>query len=112
MSTEPIPSEPESTALAVEPSAAERRVSLAKARLQAHLVALDNRARELARQSAWIAGVVLLGLAGAAAAAAMFGTRKKKQRAYYAQEPRARGGVGTALVLTALGLLTRRLRAF
>jgi hypothetical protein len=111
MSTESIPSEPGSSALAVQPSNAERRVQLAKARLQAHLVALDHRARELARQSAWIAGVVLLGVAGAAAAATMFGSRKRRRR-YYADEPRARGGVGTALVLTALGLLTRRFRAF
>jgi len=110
MSTETIPSESESTALAV-PSPAERRVQLAKARLQAHLVALDRRARDLARQGAFFAGVLLLGVAGVAAAATMFSSRRRRSRAYHAQEQRTRGGVGTALALTALGLLTRRIRA-
>ena len=109
MSTEPISSESTSTALATQPSAAERRVQLAKARLQSHLVALDHRARELAKHTAWIAGMVLLGVAGAAVAATMFGSRKRHRANYGQARPR---GIGTALALTALGLLTRRLRAF
>jgi hypothetical protein len=92
-------------------SLAERRVQRAKARLTERLAALDHRARTVARQSAWVAGMVLLGLAGTAAAAAMLGGYSRRRRRGYRDE--ARGpGVGTALMLAALGLISRRLRSW
>jgi hypothetical protein len=96
-----------STAL-VLPSPAERRVQRAKQRLTQHLALLDRRARLLARQTAWIAGMVLLGLAGAAAASTLFSSRSRRARGgmYYASTAGA-GGVGTALILAAFGLLSR-----
>jgi hypothetical protein len=99
-----------STALTL-PSAAERRVQRAKQRLTQHLMILDRRARLLARQTAWVAGMVLLGLAGAAAASTLFGGRARRARGgvYYASTVGA-GGVGTALMLAAFGLLSRRSR--
>lgn len=87
-------------------SAAQRRVQRAKARLTQHITALDLRARTLVRQSAWFAGMVLLGLAGSAVAAAMLGS-KSKRGVYRAQR---RPGVGTALMLAALGLISQRAR--
>jgi hypothetical protein len=69
MSTELEMAAVQSTALVPTLSDAERRVQHAKARLSSHLVVLEERARFLARQSAWIAGMVLLGVVGAAAAA-------------------------------------------
>ena len=101
----------ESAALALAPTEAERRVQRAKERLTAHLTALDLRARQLARQSAWVAGMVLLGVVGAAAASSVFG-RMRRRSVYVGDERRTRRGVGTALVLAAFGLLTRRMRAF
>jgi hypothetical protein len=98
----------ESSALAHAPSEAERRVQIAKDRLQHHLAVLDQRARNVARQSAWIAGMVLLGLVGAAAAASVF--RPKPRRARYYAEPSGRP-LGPALMLAAFGLLTRGARA-
>lgn len=99
-----------STALAL-PSAAERRVQRAKQRLTQHLAMLERRALFVARQSAWVAGVVLLGLAGVAAASTLFGGRSRRARGgvYYATTAGA-GGVGTALMLAAFGLLSRRSR--
>lgn len=97
-----------STALAL-PSPAERRVALAKQRLTAHLHLLDHRARVIARQTAWVAGMVLLGLAGAAAAATLFGRARRPRHNVY--ESGSKGGVGTALMLAAFGLLSRRVRA-
>ncbi|HKP61213.1 MAG TPA: hypothetical protein VJV78_31000 [Polyangiales bacterium] len=96
-----------STAL-VLPSPAERRVQRAKQRLTQHLALLEGRARVLARQTAWIAGMVLLGLAGAAAASTLFSGRSRRARGgmYYASTAGA-GGVGTALMLAAFGLLSR-----
>jgi len=112
-----IPAQPESdpgrashtqsTALAPAPSEAERRVQLAKERLQNHLAALDHRARTMARQGAWIAGMVLMGIVGVAAATAIF--RPKPRRRRY-EEPVGRP-VGLPLMLTALGLLSRGARA-
>ena len=66
----------------------------------------------LARQTAWVAGMVLLGLAGMAAAATLFGGRSRKRNRrgngmYYASSAGA-GGAGTALMLAAFGLLSRR----
>lgn len=109
MSTDSMSTDQQSTALAM-PSEAERRVQLAKDRLAAHLTALDLRARQVARQTAWVAGAVLLGLAGVATAAAMFG--RVRRRNVYDGERREGRGVGTALVLAALGLLSRRVRVF
>jgi hypothetical protein len=94
--------------LARVPSEAERRVQLAKQRLQHHLAVLDHRARNLAKQSAWIAGMVLLGLVGAAAAASAF--RPKKRRSHYYAEPSGRP-LGPALMLAAFGLLARGARS-
>jgi hypothetical protein len=113
MSSELSPSQANSasTALAL-PSSAERRVQRAKARLTQHLAVLDQRARLFARQTAWVAGMVLLGLAGAAAAASLFSssrTRRSRGGMYYASTASA-GGVGTALMLAALGLLSKRTR--
>lgn len=95
-------SQTQSTALAA-PSEAERRVQLAKQRLQDHLHALDVRARAVARQGAWIAGVVLMGLVGVAAAAAVF--RPKPRRRAYHEQPRR--SLGPELALAAIGLLSR-----
>jgi hypothetical protein len=91
------------------PSAAERRVQRAKQRLTQHLAMLERRAFFVARQTAWIAGMVLLGLAGVAAASTLFGGRSRRARGgvYYATTASA-GGVGTALMLAAFGLLSRR----
>jgi hypothetical protein len=99
-----------STALVV-PSAAERRVQRAKQRLTQHLAMLDRRARFVARQTVWVAGMVLLGLAGVAAASTFWGGRSRRARGgmYYASTAGA-GGVGTALMLAAFGLLSRRSR--
>jgi hypothetical protein len=105
---EALEAAPESTALAKAPSEAERRVALAKQRLQHHLEVFDHRARNLAKQSAWIAGMVLLGLVGAAAAAAAF--RPKKRRPQYYAESSGRP-LGPALMLAAFGLLTRGARS-
>lgn len=104
---------PSSTALARAPSEAERRVTLAKERLQHHLAVLDQRARSFAKQSAWIAGMVLLGLVGAAAASSMFRSKPRRApRPYYASESRGpRGSVGPALMLAAFGLLSRGARS-
>jgi hypothetical protein len=77
------------------------------------LSALEGRAKEIARQTAWVAGIVLLGFGAVAAAASMFSSRKRRRRSYYQEdEPGGsrRRGVGTALALTALGLLSRRIR--
>jgi len=97
-----------STALTL-PSPAERRVQRAKQRLAQHLSMLERRARFVARQTAWVAGMVLLGLAGVTAASTLFGSRSKRARGgvYYATTVGA-GGVGTALMLAAFGLLSRR----
>ncbi|HKU40375.1 MAG TPA: hypothetical protein VJR89_19575 [Polyangiales bacterium] len=114
MSIELSTSDGPSTALTL-PSPAERRVQRAKQRLAQHFALLDYRARELARQTAWVAGMVLLGLAGMAAAATLFGGRTRRKRArsgsgmYYASGVSA-GGAGTALMLAAFGLLSRRVR--
>jgi hypothetical protein len=107
-SNELSPSHPvsESTALAHASSEAERRVQLAKERLQHHLAVFDQRARSFAKQSAWIAGMVLLGVVGVAATASIFRSRPRARRGYYANEP-SRGGVGPALALAAFGLLSR-----
>jgi hypothetical protein len=98
----------ESTALAPPASEAERRVHLAKQRLQNHLAALDLRARSVAKQTAWIAGMVLLGLVGAAAAVSVF--RPKPRRAHYYEEPSGKP-LGPALMLAAFGLLARGARS-
>jgi hypothetical protein len=111
----PPSASPPSAALAKAPTEAERRVQLAKARLTQHLHMLEGRARNIARQSAWIAGMVLLGVVGAAAAAAMFRPkpRRSRQAMYYAGQPQGRGrSVGTALMLAAFGLLSRGARSF
>lgn len=104
-----------STALARarEPSDAERRVSLAKERLQHHLAVFDQRARAFAKQSAWIAGMVLLGIVGAAAATSLFRPKPRRvERPYYATGRTGQGGsVGTALALAAFGLLSRGVRS-
>jgi hypothetical protein len=103
-----------STALAL-PSEAERRVQRAKERLQHHLTVLDQRARSFAKQSAWIAGMVLLGFVGAAAAAAVFRPKPRRARGgmYYADAPRrgAASRVGPALMLAAFGILSRGARS-
>jgi len=98
----------QSTALAPAPTEAERRVALAKERLQSHLAALEVRAVGVAKQSAWIAGMVLLGLVGAAAAASLF--RPKSRRAPDYAESGSR--LGPALMLAAAGLLARGARSF
>jgi|SRR3954451_13702590 hypothetical protein len=98
----------QSSALARAPSEAERRVQLAKQRLQHHLAVLDHRARSIAKQTAWIAGMVLLGLVGAAAAASVF--RPKPRRPRYYAEPSGKP-LGPALMLAAFGLLTRGARS-
>lgn len=111
MSTEFSQTNGPSTALAL-PSTAERRVQRAKQRIAEHFALLDHRARFVARQTAWVAGMVLLGLAGMAAAATLFGSRKHSRRrsgVYYASRAGA-GGAGTALMLAAFGLLSRRAR--
>lgn len=102
----------ESTALA-RSSDAERRVQRAKERLQHHLAVLDQRARSFAKQSAWIAGMVLLGFVGVAAAASMFRARPRRTHrgVYYANEPSRGRGVGPALMLAAFGILSRGARA-
>jgi hypothetical protein len=95
-------------------SDAERRVELAKHRLQRHLALLDQRARSFARQSAWIAGMVLLGIVGVAAAASVFRPKPRRRPAhmYYASEALgARPSVGPALMLAAFGLLSRGARS-
>jgi len=104
---------PSTTALAKAPSEAERRVTLAKDRLQHHLAVLDQRARSFAKQSAWIAGMVLLGLVGAAAASSMFRPRPRRApRPYYASGSAGHGrSVGPALMLAAFGLLSRGARS-
>jgi hypothetical protein len=101
------------TTLAKAPSEAERRVVLAKERLQHHLAVLDQRARSFAKQSAWIAGMVLLGLVGAAAASSMFRPKPRRApRPYYATGSAGRGrSVGPALMLAAFGLLSRGARS-
>jgi hypothetical protein len=102
----------ESTALAHATSEAERRVQLAKERLQHHLAVFDHRARSFAKQSAWIAGMVLLGFVGVAAAASMFGRKpRRKQRGFYVEEPAHGRGVGSALMLAAFGILSRGARS-
>lgn len=101
-----------SAALARAPSEAERRVQQAKERLQHHLAVLDQRARAFAKQSAWIAGMVLLGLVGAAAATSLFRPKPRRVvRPYYESGPAGQGGVGTALMLAAFGLLSRGARS-
>lgn len=110
MSTELEMAAVQSTALVPTISDAERRVQQAKARLSSHLAVFEERARFLARQSAWVAGMVLLGVVGAAAAAAMFRSPRRPKPLYYAGES-GRGGVGTALMLAAFGLLTRGARS-
>jgi hypothetical protein len=101
-----------STALA-RPSEAERRVALAKERLQHHLAVLDQRARAFAKQSAWIAGMVLLGFVGVAAASSMFRSKPRRApRPYYASGSRGEGrSIGPALMLAAFGLLGRGARS-
>ena len=109
MSTELKMAAAESTAIVPVVSDAERRVQRAKAQLRAHLAALDQRARLLARQGAWVAGMVLLGFVGVAAATSMFRRRPRRvSRMYHSAErhPRQRGGLGIALTLAAFGLLT------
>jgi hypothetical protein len=103
----------QSTALATLAtlSEAERRVQLAKDRLQHHLSVFDHRARSFAKQSAWIAGMVLLGIVGAAAAASVFRPKPKRSR-YYADSQGGSRGVGPALMLAAFGLLSRGARSF
>ena len=109
MSTELNMAAAESTAIVPVTSEAERRVQRAKSQLRAHLALLDQRARLLARRSAWVAGMVLLGFVGAAAAASLFRRRPRRvNRMYHLGErrQRQRGGVGIALTLAAFGLLT------
>jgi hypothetical protein len=103
----------ESTALAPSSSDAERRVQRAKERLQHHLAVFDQRARSFAKQTAWIAGMVLLGFVGAAAAASMFRPKPRRTRrgAYYANEPSRGRAVGPALMLAAFGILSRGARS-
>jgi hypothetical protein len=101
----------ESTALAAV-SPAERRVQEAKQRLTRHIHALDQRARFVAKQTAWLAGALLLGLAGAAVAGSLlgraaFGSRRRGRNAAH-ESPRRGPGVGTALMLAAIGLISRR----
>lgn len=104
---------PTASALATV-SPAELRVQRAKARLTQRLSALDQRARFVAKQTAWVAGMVLLGLAGAAVAgsllgrAALGGRRGRSERGFSYEERQRRPGVGTALALAALGLIGRR----
>jgi uncharacterized membrane protein YeaQ/YmgE (transglycosylase-associated protein family) len=94
------------TALAAV-SPAEQRVQLAKERLTQHLHALDRRARFVAKQSAWLAGALVLGLVGAAVAGSLLGraiSGGARQRSRSTRRP----GVGSALMLAALGLISRR----
>jgi hypothetical protein len=81
--------------------------------LQHHLAVLDQRARSVAKQGAWIAGMVLLGIVGVAAAASMFRSKPRRApRPYYADRPNAGGrSVGPALMLAAFGLLSRGARS-
>jgi len=106
------PSSSSSTALA-RPSEAERRVTLAKERLQHHLAVLDQRARSFAKQSAWIAGMVLLGFVGVAAASSMFRSKPRRApRPYYASDSAGAGrSIGPALMLAVFGLLGRGARS-
>jgi hypothetical protein len=102
----------ESTALAAV-SPAERRVQEAKQRLTRRIHALDQRARFVAKQTAWLAGALLLGLAGAAVAGSMlgraaFGGKRRRSRNTAYESPRRGPGVGTALMLAAIGLISRR----
>lgn len=97
----------QSTALAPAPTDAERRVALAKERLQNHLAAFEFRAVSVAKQTAWIAGMVLLGWVGVAAAAAVFRPKPRRTRHY----EQSSGRLGPALMLAAVCLLSRGARS-
>ena len=111
--SEPAHAEPagvsESRALA-HVSEAERRVQLAKARLTQRLSALDQRARYVVKQSAWLAGAVLLGLAGAAITVAM--TRGSSRGRAGRSGRGGAWGMGAGLMLGALGLMNRQVRSW